>query len=129
MLHLNTVLTHMIACDRLCGVGWLVIFYGPSTISSWDQSATYRLNSHPVPKSARAKVKRPLLPTNRLPQGIEPGTTESVDREDSPEPPAPLMLCGVIDERTCRAIRSTRPQGAQSTYTQNWTHQVTGKLA
>ena len=25
-------------------------------------------------------------------QGIEPGTTESVDREQSPEPPAPLKV-------------------------------------
>ena len=27
-------------------------------------------NSHPVPRTARAKVKRPLLPTNRVPRNL-----------------------------------------------------------
>ena len=77
-------------------MGWLV-GYGPSTISSWDQGAispvTYhKWNSHPVPRAARAKVKAEaaIIAHQPVSQGIEPGTTESVDGEESPEPPAPL---------------------------------------
>ena len=64
--------------SRHCGVigqRWLA-GYGPSTTSSWDQGATCRWNSQPVPRTARAKVKRPLLPTmptNRPPGESNPG--------------------------------------------------------
>ena len=47
-----------------------------------------RWNSHPVPRAAGAKVKRPIA-HEPASQGIESGTIESADREESPEPPAP----------------------------------------
>ena len=65
-------------------VGWMVLDQAPYSLGI----KVLRWNSQPVPRATRAKVKRPIA-HQPASQGIEPGTTESADREESPEPPAP----------------------------------------
>ena len=64
--------------------GWLV-GYGPSTIFSWDQGATVELS--PCSKGGQGEGETAVIAHQPVSQEIEPGTTESVDREESPEPP------------------------------------------
>ena len=47
----------------------------------------------PCSKGGQGEGEAVVVAHQPVSQGIEPGTTESVDREESPEPPAPLTVC------------------------------------
>ena len=64
---------------------WLVLDQAPYPL--WTK--VLRWNSLRVPRAPRVKVKRPIA-HQPASQRIEPGTSESVEREEFPKPPAPL---------------------------------------
>ena len=66
-----------------------LVGFGPSTISSWDQGAMVELS--PCSKGGQGEGEAAVIAPQPASQGIEPGTTESVDQEESPEPPAPNL--------------------------------------
>ena len=76
-----------------CPSVWLVLVgFGPSTISSWDQGAMVELLPHS--KGGQAEGEAAVIAHQPASQGIEPETTEPVDQEESPEPPASLLHSG-----------------------------------
>ena len=46
----------------------------------------------PCSKDGQGEGEAAIISHQPVSQGIKPGTTESVDREESPEPPAPQFL-------------------------------------
>ena len=67
----------------------VVLDQAPYPLLSWDQGATVELS--PCSKGGQGESEAAVIAHQPISQGIEPGTTESVDREESPEPPAPRV--------------------------------------
>ena len=76
--------------DRL--VGWLWtknhILLGPRCYFTSDPPL---VELSPCSKDGQGEGEAAVIAHKPVSQGIEPGTTESVDREESPEPPAPQI--------------------------------------
>ena len=77
------------------GEGWLVgwlwtkhhILLGPRCYFTSDPPL---VELSPCSRGGQGEGEAAVIAHQPISQGIEPGTTESVDREQSPEPPAPL---------------------------------------
>ena len=59
-----------------------LVGFGPSTNPL--RTKVLQWNSHPVPRAARAKVKRLLLPTNQLPRESNPGPDQDQQTRKNP---------------------------------------------
>ena len=71
-------------------VGWLWtkhhILLGPRCYFTSDPPL---VEHSPCSKGGQGEGEAAVIAHQPVSQGIEPGTTESVDRKESPEPPAP----------------------------------------
>ena len=75
-------------------VGWLWtkhhILLGPRRYFTSDPPL---VELSPCSKDGQGEGEAADIAHQPISQGIEPGTTESEDREQSPEPPAPRAQC------------------------------------
>ena len=78
-----------IAFTKMAGWLWTKhhILLGPRRYFTSDPPL---VELSPCSKSGQGEGEAAVIAHQPVSQGIEPGTTESVDREESPEPPAPL---------------------------------------
>ena len=64
----------------------------------------------PCSKDGQSEGEAAVIAHQPISQGIEPGTTESVDREQSPEPPAPPGGGPLLPPPPQQDVLLTRPQ-------------------
>ena len=85
-------------------IGWLWtkhhILLGPRCYFTSDPPL---VEHSPCSKDGQGEGEAAAIAHQPVSQGIEPGTTESVDREESPTPPAPREVEGFVTASLFRA--------------------------
>ena len=90
-------------------VGLLVLDQAPYPLGTKVLYLPVELS--PCSKGGQGEDEAAVIAQQPASQGIEPGTTESVDREESPEPPAPQGDNGLLQLGVSSMSDLCRPAG------------------